>query len=59
MDEDKKYKLLKIIEQFESDYKHTLLQDETKIDKVTFELFYNLGADVKHALENIVHEISK
>ena len=59
MVDEQKYKLFKIVEKFESDYKNTLLKDETKIDEVTFNLFYDLGADIKHALEAIVDEISK
>jgi hypothetical protein len=56
---EKEVALIRVIEQFEKDYKNTLLDKESEIDTITFDLLYDLGADIKHALENIVDELAK
>lgn len=50
--------LLKIISKFESDYKDTLSRYESDVNEANYKMAYDLGADIKHALEDIVNEIS-
>lgn len=47
--------LLKSIESFENNYKETLNNNE--LDSKTFELLYNLGADIKHGFDSFQSEI--
>ena len=53
------YELTKEVEKFELDYKNTLNEFESKIDPEIWNVFYSLGADIKHTFENINNIIVK
>lgn len=49
---DLSLKLLKATEQFELDYKETL--NKADIDEKTFNVLYDLGADIKHLMDAVI-----
>jgi hypothetical protein len=48
-------RLIKAINEFETDYKKTL--NESNIDDNMSHVFYELGADIKHAFDSFKDEI--
>lgn len=47
-------KLLTVIESFENNYKATLQKHEDNLPPEAWNALYDLGADIKHALEELV-----
>lgn len=48
---------LDVSQRFEQDYKATLERHDNQVDEATYKMAYDLGADVKHALEDLVRII--
>ncbi|WP_164726588.1 hypothetical protein [Veillonella ratti] len=47
-------KMLTIVENFETNYKETLQKHEDNLPPEAWQALYDLGADIKHALEELV-----
>lgn len=52
---DLAFKLIKATEKFELDYKETL--NNADLDSKTFNALYDLGADIKHLMDDVIKAI--